>query len=327
MLLSQTPATVAMVLLVALAIDAVIGDPRWLPHPVVAFGRFAGVVERLANHGTRTTRLIVGGTATVALIALAAATGWVFDHAADLPSPFSPVFVALQVLLAAMLIAQRGLYDHVRAVATPLAAGDLAGARAAISHVVGRDPQALDHHGVARAAIETTAENFADGVVAPAFWYLVFGLPGLCAYKAINTLDSMIGHRNARFEAYGKVAARVDDAANAIPARLAAVFIAAAAGLTGGANATAPWRVMARDARRHPSPNAGWPEAAMAGALGVALLGPRSYGGAAADHHWLGAEYPAMAVAAHIDRALAVYVRACGLQALAIAIVALVALS
>ena len=327
MLLDPTPASVPLLLLIALAIDAVVGDPRWLPHPVVAFGRLAARVERAANRGAATTRLTIGAATTIALIVIAAATGWAFDRAAAIPSPATPVFIALQVAVTAMLLAQRSLYDHVRAVAAPLAAGDLTAARAAIAHVVGRDPQALDAPAVARAAIETTAENFADGVVAPAFWYLLFGLPGLCAYKAINTLDSMIGHRTHRFEAFGKVAARLDDAANAVPARLAAVLIALAAALTKGANAGPPWRVMARDARKHPSPNAGWPEGAMAGALGAALLGPRSYGGAAADHPWLGAEFQSAATATHVDRALAVYVRACGLNALAVAVVALTALS
>ena len=162
-------------------------------------------------------------------------------------------------------------------------------ARAELRHIVGRDVRALDEHGIARAAIESGAENYSDGVVAPAFWYLLFGLPGLLAYKAINTMDSMIGHRSPRHHAFGRAAARIDDAVNWAPARIAGGLIAAAAVVVPGAAPGRAWDTMVRDAPRHSSPNAGWPEAAMAGALGLALLGPRRYEGeAAADEAWLG---------------------------------------
>ena len=176
-------------------------------------------------------------------------------------------------MLASTLIAFRGLYDRVRAVAAALDQ-DLEKARAAVAHIVGRDPARLDAPGVARAAAESLAENFSDGVVAPMFWFALFGLPGLCAYKAVNTLDSMIGQRNPRFKRFGKAAARLDDAVNWVPARLAALLLVAAAGLLPEASAPGAWRAAWRDANQHRSPNAGWQEAALAGALGFALAGP-----------------------------------------------------
>ena len=164
----------------------------------------------------------------------------------------------------------------------------LADARAAVSHLVGRDPASLDGPGVARAGIESLAENFADGVVAPLFWYVLLGFPGLLAYKAINTLDSMIGHRDPRYWWFGRVAARADDAANWVPARLAAALLAGAALALPGASARAALRTAFRDARRHRSVNAGWPEAAMAGALGFSVAGPRRYGGRTVEDAWMG---------------------------------------
>jgi adenosylcobinamide-phosphate synthase len=207
-------------------------------------------------------------------------------------------------LLAWPLVALRSLYDHVAAVADPLRYGNLAGARIAVGRIVGRDPASLDEAGIARAAIESLAENASDGIVAPVFWGALFGLPGIAAYKAINTLDSMIGHRTPRHEAFGWAAARIDDIANFMPARLTAlVFMLLAA------RPSAAWSCVRRDANRHRSVNAGWPEAAMAGALGVRLSGPRQYHGHVADEPWLneGARDPA---AADIVLALKTYRRA-----------------
>jgi adenosylcobinamide-phosphate synthase len=194
---------------------------------------------------------------------------------------------------------------------------DLTGARAAVAHIVGRDPDSLDRAGIARAAIESLAESFADGVVAPVVWGAVLGLPGFAAYKAINTADSMIGHRTPRHRAFGWAAARADDLVNLPCSRLAALWIALAAVLTPGAQASAALRAAFRDARRHRSPNAGWPEPAMAGALGLRLAGPRTYGGETIADSWMG-EGRADAGASDIRRALALYRAACALQIVAV---------
>jgi adenosylcobinamide-phosphate synthase len=187
-------------------------------------------------------------------------------------------------ILAWPFVALRSLHDHVAAVARPLEAGDIAAARTAVSMIVGRDPAQLDEAGIARAAIESLAENTSDGIVAPVFWGALFGLPGIVGYKAVNTLDSMIGHRTARHQSFGWAAARIDDLANFIPARLTGFLFALLSARPQAATAC-----MARDARAHRSINAGWPEAAMAGALGVRLCGPRSYHGVLADEPWLNA--------------------------------------
>jgi adenosylcobinamide-phosphate synthase len=204
-------------------------------------------------------------------------------------------------------------------VARPLRTGDLAEARRAVARTVGRDPQRLDEAGVARAALESLAENTSDGVVAPLFWGLLFGLPGIAGYKAINTLDSMIGHRSPRYEDFGRAAARIDDVANLIPARLTGALLAVVAG-------AARWRralaVMRADARAHRSPNAGWPEAALAGALGVRLSGPRVYGDRIADEPWLNATAPDPGPG-DLDRGLGLYLRAMVALAVMLAILAL----
>ena len=176
---------------------------------------------------------------------------------------------------------------RVAAVARPLALGDLTSARQAVAMIVGRDPERLDAKGIARAAMESLSENASDGVVAPWFWGMVFGLPGIVGYKAINTLDSMIGHRTPRHEAFGWAAARIDDVANLIPARLTGLLMALVSGQGRGA-----LTVMLRDARHHRSPNAGWPEAAMAGALGVRLSGPRAYADRVAEEPWVNGAAP-----------------------------------
>jgi adenosylcobinamide-phosphate synthase len=214
------------------------------------------------------------------------------------------------------LVALRSLHDHVAAVATPLQDGDIAAARDAVSRIVGRDPTALDEAGIARAAIESLAENASDGIVAPVFWGALFGLPGILGYKAINTLDSMIGHRSERHEAFGWAAARIDDVANFVPARVTGFLFVLLA-----PHRSEALSCMTRDARRHRSPNAGWPEAAMAGGLGVRLSGPRIYHGSATNEPWLneGARDPR---AAEMIEALTVYRRAMLLLAGMLAILA-----
>ena len=277
--------------LAALLVDAVTGDPpalyRRVPHPVAVVGKGISLLDtRLNDEALSEARRVVRGGLVVLLVTVAAAGAGVLVHtlATTLPEPTGAL---VEAAAASILIAFRGLRDHVGAVARGLESG-LADARAAVSHLVGRDPASLDGPGVARAAVESLAENFADGVVAPLFWYVLFGFPGLLAYKAINTLDSMIGHRDPRYRWFGRAAARLDDVANWIPARLAAALLAGAALALPGASAGGALRTAFRDARRHRSVNAGWPEAAMAGALGFAVAGPRRYGGRTVDDAWMG---------------------------------------
>jgi len=220
----------------------------------------------------------------------------------------------LEAVFASSLLACRSLWQHVQAIATPLQAGDVPAAREALSHIVGRDTTALDETAISRAALESLSESLSDGVVAPAFWGLIFGLPGMAVYKAINTADSMIGHKDERYLAFGWAAARLDDAANFIPARITALLIVLA---SGGALLRSS-KTLRSDARKHASPNAGWPEAAMAGALGVQLGGPVSYDGIEHAHAWLG-QGGDDANAADVARGLRLYARACGLFALLLA--------
>jgi adenosylcobinamide-phosphate synthase len=249
-----------------LMLDAAFGEPKtiWdrVPHPAVLMGRAVDALETRLNHGDEATRLRNGRRAVAILAAGSVGIGLVLA--------LLPGGILWQALGAAVLLAHRSLIEHVRAVANAFAVG-LPAAREAVAHIVGRDVSVLDDSGVAAAAIESGAENFSDGVVAPAFWFLIGGLPGMLLYKTINTADSMIGHRSERFRAFGRAAARLDDLLNLVPARLTALLIALAA-MRPAAMLTA-----LRQARRHLSPNAGWPEAAMAAALGVELGGPRRY--------------------------------------------------
>lgn len=256
--------TTAPLLVVAMILDALMGEPRWLwsrvTHPIVAMGRLIGWCDRTFNHGAKR----MNGVLVMAALGVGAlALGWVI---AALPLGW-----LWQILIAAVLLAQRSLVDHVQAVAVGLRQSLDAGKRE-VAMIVGRDTGPLDEAAVARAAIESAAENMSDGVVAPAFWFLVGGLPGLFLYKITNTADSMIGHRTPRHAEFGWAAARLDDVLNYVPARLTALLIA----LTRGAAAL---RCAYRDGPKHRSVNAGWPEAAMAASLGLSLSGPRAYGG------------------------------------------------
>lgn len=304
----------ALVLLAAMLIDAVIGDPRWLwravPHPVVWVGGLIGWFDRKLNREERSNvnRTVRGAIAVAITLALAGALGWAVHHLfARLPYG-----MGWEALAVAVLLAGRGLYDHVGRVAKALKKDGVAGGRAALAHIVGRDVAKLDEHGVARSAIESLAENFADGLVAPAFWYVLLGLPGLFVYKAINTCDSMIGYRTARHKAFGLVAARVDDAANFLPARLAGILICLAAVIAPGGNPARALKTMRRDAGKHASPNAGWPEAALAGALDFALGGPRRYPGGVSEAAWIGTGR-ARVVARDIRSAQRLYLIACAI--------------
>ena len=281
---------IATLLLLALIIDRLAGDPmilyRRLPHPVVLIGRAVSYFAARCNKADHSPRrqiaagamswlLIVGGGIAIAILIVTGLRALPFGW-------------TIEALLASSLIAGRSLRDHVASVQAGLARSTEAG-RTAVGHIVGRDTADLDPPGIARAAIESAAENFTDGVIAPIFWFALFGLPGIVAYKAINTLDSMIGYRTAQYLYFGRCAARADDLANWLPARISGLLLCLAAASGKLADARNGWRVMQRDARLHASPNAGWPEAAMAGALGIALGGPRSYPGGVHEAAWLGA--------------------------------------
>jgi adenosylcobinamide-phosphate synthase len=304
---------------VAMAVDALSGWPSWLfariGHPVTWLGRLISAIDAAWNRDSDPPafRRAAGVAGALLVIAISVAIGWVLQSLL----PWGWMEIILVGVLAWPLVALRSLHDHVAAVAKPLLAGDIAAARDAVSRIVGRDPATLDEAGIARAAIESLAENASDGIVAPVFWGVLFGLPGILGYKAINTLDSMIGHRNERHEAFGWAAARIDDVANFIPARLTGFLFVLLASRRSEALSC-----MTRDARRHRSPNAGWPEAAMAGALGVRLSGPRIYHGSATDEPWLneGARDP---LAADISQGLTIYRRAMLLLAGVLAILAL----
>ncbi|MBN7786997.1 cobalamin biosynthesis protein CobD [Ponticoccus gilvus] len=279
--------SVAGMMLLAMALDAAVGWPdrlyRRIGHPVVWIGALISMLEARLNAGAPGRRRATGAL-TVALVCAAVAVPALWVQAV-LPGGWLGLLVG--ALAAWPLLAVRSMDQHVGAVARPLAAGDLAGARRAVAMIVGRDPARLDTRGVARAALESLAENTSDGIVAPLFWGVVAGLPGLAVYKAINTMDSMIGHRSERYEDFGKAAARLDDLVNLLPARLTGLLFALASGRPGRAIA-----VMRRDARHHRSPNAGWPEAAMAGALHRRLSGPRVYGNTVADEPYVNAAAP-----------------------------------
>ncbi|MEM8634986.1 MAG: adenosylcobinamide-phosphate synthase CbiB [Pseudomonadota bacterium] len=295
----------ATLMLLAWAIEAAFGWPEWLykriRHPVVWIGALISSCDATLNR-TRWSHYVryLAGVITTLLVIIIV-TGIAVFISARLPANWWGM--AIEASIASSLIASRSLYTHVAAVARPLASGDIDSARKAVSMIVGRDPNQLDEAGIARASLESLAENASDGVVASLFWGAIFGLPGLAAYKAINTLDSMIGHRNNQYAAFGGFAARLDDVANIIPARLTGLLIAVA-----GLN-YASFKIMLRDARHHRSPNAGWPEAAMAGALTVRLSGPRSYGDAVTEQPWLNRDAPDPRVK-DMRRGLTLYIRA-----------------
>lgn len=276
----------AFVLLFALLLDAALGEPNWLwsrvPHPAVLMGRAVTWLDRRLNTGTN--RQLKGIMATSVLALAAVITGLILTQ-------FGPL---VEIIVVAILLAQRSLVDHVQAVGDALRLSTDDGQRS-VARIVSRDCRQMDPPQVARAAIESASENLSDGIIAPAFWFLIGGLPGLLLYKVINTADSMIGYRTERYEQFGKAVARTDDALNLIPARLTGLMIAALSGQLG------QWPAIRRDARRHKSPNAGWPEAAMARALNIALAGPRSYDGQMQNLAWVNGDAPQQIGPAEID--------------------------
>jgi adenosylcobinamide-phosphate synthase len=293
--------------LIAMLIELCLGYPQRisdaLGHPVTWMGRLIAALERALNLAGKSRA--AGILAILILLAVVGVIAAVMEREL-LRIPFGIFLVGL---LASTLIAQRSLHRHVANVAAALDGQGIDAARGAVSHIVGRDVATLNAAGVARAAIESLAENFSDGLVAPVLWLAIGGLPGAALYKSINTADSMIGHRTPRYESFGWAAARLDDLVNLPASRLSALLFVGAAALGNVDSAGDAWRAVRRDARRHRSPNAGYPEAAMAGALGLALAGPRSYAGVAVDDALMG-DGRRDANAADIRRALELYRRA-----------------
>ncbi|HVZ03337.1 adenosylcobinamide-phosphate synthase CbiB [Hyphomicrobium sp.] len=283
-------ATALFVLIAALCTEAAFGYPqslyRTVGHPVIWIGALIGKLDQTLNRDdlSDSTRKTFGVLALALIITVPVIIAWVIERALE-PSWLGKLVIAL---LASTLIASRSLYEHVRDVARALDDKGLEAARRAVGRIVGRNPQTLDEHGVARAAIESLAENASDGVTAPVFWFAVLGLPGLAAYKAINTADSMIGHRTLRHEQFGWAAARLDDVVNLPASRLTGLLLTMAACVVPNGSPGEALRAMRRDARHHRSPNAGWPESAMAGALGLRLNGPKTYGTARVEDAYMG---------------------------------------
>jgi len=295
-------------LLAVLIAEAVLGYPKWLiasiGHPVMWVGSLIAHLDARWNQGRY--RKAKGMGVVALLVTVGGSAGWAIAGALQ-----GTAGMALVALVATSGLAQRSLHDHVQAVARPLAQGDLERARTALSGIVGRDTAPLDESGIAAAATETLAESFCDGIVSPAFWFLLLGLPGLFIFKCISTADSMIGHKDARHGAFGWASARLDDAMNWVPARISGALIC----LAGGG-----WRIMLRDGARHLSPNAGWPESAMAGGLAVQLGGGASYDGEWIARQTLGdGRRPGPD---DLPRALAIFRRSCFLLWLLVAVIA-----
>lgn len=309
----MSPSETLPLLAAALLVEAGFGYPQGLyaliGHPVTWIGALIAQLDRVLNREQApfALRKVAGVLALALLLSVTFAVAWGLTL---LCRSFGPLGLLPLALIASSLLAQRSLHEHVARVADGLEREGLAGGRKAVAMIVGRNPETLDEAGVARAAIESLAENFSDGIVAPAFWLGLGGLPGGALYKAINTADSMLGHKSERHLAFGWAAARLDDLVNLPASRLTALLVVAAAALDRSADAASAIRAVRRDARRHRSPNAGWPEAAMAGALGLRLAGPRVYGSTRVEDGWMG-DGRAEANASDIRRALTLYRRAC----------------
>ncbi len=290
--------SIPFLLVCAMCLDAALGEPDWLwsriRHPAVVIGNAIGWLDKRLNHGA--ARRAKGVCTLILLVVVALGVGWGLAQLGGV----------VEILVCAILLAQKSLVTHVRAVGDGLLAS-LADGRAQVAMIVSRDTRDMTEEQVARSAIESAAENLSDGVLAPAFWFLVAGLPGLLVYKAVNTADSMIGYRTEKHRDFGWASARFDDLLNLIPARLTCLMIVALSGQW------ARWNDILQDARRHISPNAGWPEAAMARALDVALAGPRSYDGQLRDLAWVNGDARRQIGAAEVFRACDMLWRVWGL--------------
>ena len=287
-----------LLLALAFVLDAVMGEPHWLwsrvPHPAVMMGRAVSALDRTLNQGEM--QKLKGVIAALCLATVAGAIGWLLQL----------LGTAVTIVIAAILLAQKSLVDHVGAVAVGLRESEQAG-RKAVAMIVSRDVSTSDTSATTRSAIESLSENFSDGVIAPAFWFAIAGLPGIAIYKAVNTADSMIGYLTPKYAAFGWAAARLDDVLNWVPARLTAALIAIAG------RSTSAWTSVQQDARLHRSPNAGWPEAAMAHTLNIALAGPRSYHGEVQDLAWVNGAGRRRLAPHDIDAAIAIVWKAWGL--------------
>jgi adenosylcobinamide-phosphate synthase len=303
------PSGRVVILIIAFGIEAVLAYPeavfRAIGHPVSWIGALIAALDSALNRPdySSAVRRAAGVATVMLLLAVSLGAGVALETVARAIPSFG---LAIAVLVVAALVAFGNLDQHVHAVSAALRAEGMDGGRRRIAKIVGRDPDTLDEAAICRAAIESLAENASDGVTAPSLWFLVGGLPCIIAYKTINTADSMIGHMSERHRAFGWAAARLDDLVNLPASRLTGLMFVAAAAMVPGASAPSAWRAYWRDARQHRSPNAGWPEAAMAGALGLRLAGPRIYGGVLVDDHWMG-DGRAEATAQDIDRALVIY--------------------
>nr|WP_319512759.1 adenosylcobinamide-phosphate synthase CbiB [uncultured Cohaesibacter sp.] len=319
--------------LLALLLDAIFGEPDWLwrrmPHPVVFFGRAISFFETRFNRPKDQSALsgrLAGAFSLTVLLLLGCALGTGIQLGLMTLGGIGYVLIAV---IASTLLAQKSLYEHVERVAVPLSQSDLPSARTAVSMIVGRDTSKLDKAGVTRAAIESLAENYSDGIVAPLFWMVLFGLPGLICYKIANTADSMIGHKNERYLYFGWAAARLDDVLNFIPARITMILLLFSPVSLRRERAAAfqPWSRFFADARRHRSPNAGWPEGAMARRLDIALSGPRYYEGVLVDEPFVNDTGRRQIGADDIALALKLYSRACQCQFLIVAVLGVFALT
>lgn len=325
----------ALALALALVLDAVFGEPNWLwkqlPHPVVLIGRFIGWLDQHMNRESHTPfrRKRAGITALIRLIFVVVAVTVALLFLALQIHPL--LAFALNTLIGAIFLAQRSLHDHVAAVYRPLYAGDLPAARQALSMIVGRKTDALDEEGIARAALESLAENHSDGIIAPAFWMLIGGAPGIAVYKAINTADSMIGYKTERHRDFGWASAKLDDVANYVPARVSVGLIMLSVLITklSGKRDTfnwPDWETIRRDAPTHASPNAGWPEASYATSIGVALGGPRTYPDHSVEARYINDAGRKDLRAADIRQGLALFRATCAATLLVVVLVVAAAL-
>ncbi len=296
------------IVLLALAMDAIIGDPSWLyrkiPHPIAAIGCMMNQLDLFLNRPQvkNPTKKILGVLFIIIALSVAGIIGWGMQTGLKLME-FGQL---LEAILVSIFLAQNSLYRHVRNVAQALVSDGLDAARLSVSHIVGRDPATLDDSGVCRASIESLSENFSDGVIAPVFWYLIAGMPGILMYKTLNTADSMVGHLSPKYRYFGWASAKLDDVANFIPARLTALLIILTALIIPSTKGFKSLRSSLTYANLHRSTNAGWPEAAMAGALDIRIAGPRVYNGIVVNDPWMGDGNPNLGTN-DINRALKLY--------------------
>ena len=305
---------ILIILIFAILVDSALGDPDWLwkrlSHPVTLFAKFVLIVDKIRGSSLSSTANKVLGIVVIALLTLVSVlVGIMLIYL--LPDTWWGILITSAI--ASIFLAQKSLCEHVQNVYKALKRNDLEKSREEVSKIVGRDPKQLDESGVARATIESTAENLSDGVVAPVFWCILFGLPGLLAYKAINTADSTIGYKNENYKDFGWATARLDDLMNYIPARITAVLIALSAPVVNGSIKSAMTTAI-KDAQKHNSPNAGWPEATMAGVLGIALAGPRIYFTHTENGNWINKTGRKAVTSNDVHKSLLVLIAVCVLQ-------------